>query len=160
MEERLEVLDRGMSQRWTVSTTAAHTGSSLRPRRDVGEEASPQRPSSSGRLLLVGQRRAEVVDDLVGVAGEAVQRMDVRPDVGRQEQRGEVIGLAVLGVEPATPLVRRPEAGVGDAGAVQLPSDAQRMPAGVITSVSWRACEGRSAGRIPARVGSPNTSAR
>ena len=64
-------------------------------------------------LLGVGQRRAEVVDDLVGVAGEPVERVHVRALPRREQQRREVVGLAVRGVELAAGLVRRAQRRVG-----------------------------------------------
>jgi hypothetical protein len=97
-----------MSQRRTVSTTARLIGCSLPPRATSSTNCSPPADQPVG-LLGVGEGAAQVVDDLVGVAGEAVQRVDVRPLPGRQQQRREVVGLAVAGVEPAARLVRRPQ---------------------------------------------------
>ena len=64
----------------------APTGSSLAPVRTSARNCSPQRDEPVG-LLRGRQRRGQVVDDLVGVAGEAVQRVHVRP-LRRRQQAG------------------------------------------------------------------------
>ena len=69
----------------------------------------------------VGVRGVEVVDELVGVAGEAVEGVHVRPLGRGEQQRGQVVGAAVGGVEAAARLVGRPQRRVGDPGRVQLP---------------------------------------
>ena len=138
--------DIGMSQRRTVSTTARLIAWSLRAGLDVAHELLAPADQPVG-LLGVGQRAAEVVDDLVGVAREAVQRVDVRPLPRRQQQRGEVVRLAVAGVEPAAGLVRRPQRRVGDARRVQLPPAHARESArgGAVGRPA------RAAGRAPRR---------
>jgi hypothetical protein len=85
------------------------------PGRDVAQELLAPADQPVG-LLGVAQRAPEVVDDLVGVAREAVQRVDVRALPGRQEQRREVVGAPVRGVEPPAGLVRRPQRRVRDPG--------------------------------------------
>jgi len=74
----------------------------------------------------------EVVDQLVGVAGQAVERVHVRPLGGRQQQGGEVVRLAVAGVQPPAGLVGRPQPRVGDPRRIQLPPPhADRPPTSV-----------------------------
>jgi hypothetical protein len=96
--------------------------------RDVAQELLAPADQPVG-LLGVAQRAAEVVDDLVGVAREAVEGVDVRALPGRQQQRREVVGAPVRGVEPAAGLVRRPQRRVRDAGGVEL-AGAQRPTTG------------------------------
>ena len=108
-----------MSQRRTVSTTARLISWSLPPARTSATNCSPQ-PISQSAFCGVRQRAGEVVDDLVGVPREAVQRVDVRPLPRGQQQRRQVVRLAVPRVEPPAGLVRRAQRGVGDPGGVQL----------------------------------------
>ena len=82
---------------------------------EVGEELVA--PADEGRRVGA----VEVVDQLVGVPREAVERVDVRPLGRRQQQRGEVVRLAVRSVQPPAALVGRPQRRVGDPRRVQLP---------------------------------------
>ena len=52
--------------------------------------------------------RVEVVDDVVGVAGEAVQGVHVGTFGPGQQAGGQVVGPAVFRVQPASVLVPRP----------------------------------------------------
>ena len=140
----------GMSQRRTVSTTARLISCSLPPAATSREELLAPADQPVG-LLGVGQRAGEVVDDLVGVAGEAVERVDVRPLPRRQQQRREVVGPAVGGVEPPAGLVGRPQRRVGDPGGVELP-DAHGLLTGGRRS-SGGAAPGGAAGPVPAGRG-------
>jgi hypothetical protein len=64
---------------------------------EAGEEALTEGPQG-GRLPGPVQGGGEVVDDLVGVAGEAVQGVDVAP-LPAGQQRGQVVGAAMAGVQ-------------------------------------------------------------
>ena len=69
----------------TVCTTAASTGSSLPPASRSAKKRSPE--VGERRFAAdVGRRVAEVVDDVVGVAAEAVERVHVVA-LGRRQQR-------------------------------------------------------------------------
>src|SRR5437764_589911 len=53
------------------------------------------------------------VDDVVGMAGEAVEGVDGSALVRRQQQRCEVVGAAMRSVEPAALLIPGSDGGVG-----------------------------------------------
>ena len=105
-QEVLDVLQRDVPPPHGVDDRPADLVlAARRPRRRRGT-GRPSRPASRPSRASVSVL-AEVVDDLVGVAREAVQRVHVRPLPGRQQQRGQVVGPPVLGVEPPAGLVRR-----------------------------------------------------
>jgi hypothetical protein len=74
----------------------------------AGEEALSEGAQGLGLGGPV-QGGAEVVDDLVGVADEAVQGMDVALLPAGQQQGGQVVGAAVAGVQLPAPLIGRSE---------------------------------------------------
>ena len=57
------------------------------PTFDVREECIAPGAEPVG-LLLIRQRRSQIVDDLIGVPREAVERVDVGPLAGWKQQRG------------------------------------------------------------------------
>lgn len=70
---------------------------------------------------------AEVVDDVVGVAGEAVEAVDGRAPLGGEQPGGEEVRPAVAGVEGAAGAVGGAQGGVGDTGGVEF-AGAHRVP--------------------------------
>ena len=117
-EERLDVVHRDLPAAHRVDDRPADrvvAPAGL----DVLNELRPPADQPVG-LLRVGERAGQVVDDLVGVTGEAVERMDVGALPVRQQQRREVVGLAVARVEPAARLVGGAQLRAGDPGGVQL----------------------------------------
>ena len=104
-----------MPQVRAVWIAARLTGCALSPRsRSARKPVAPA--DQGGRVRLV-----EVVDQLVGVPREAVERVHVRPLGRRQQQGGQVVGPAVRRVEPPALLVRRAQRRIGDPRRVQLP---------------------------------------
>jgi hypothetical protein len=72
----------------------------------AGEE--PLAPGAEGGGLASWvQGRCEVVDELVGVAGKAVQGVHVAALPARQQQGGQVVGAAIAGVQLPAALIGR-----------------------------------------------------
>ncbi len=157
-----------MFHRCTVSTTARQIGSVAVSGFEIDEELrSPL--LQLGRLLSVGEGACEVIDDLVGIPGKPVERVDERSLGRRQEQRGQVVRLPVGGVEPTARLVGLTEARVEDACRVQLtfahgdilPHRDATLPGDGASSVGCeqspggRGIEGRNAGRARAMTTEP-----
>jgi hypothetical protein len=71
--------------------------------------------TQTGRITLADARelagpvqgRVQVIDDLVGVAGKAVQGVHVAALPARQQQGGQVVGAAILGMQLPTTLISR-----------------------------------------------------
>ena len=88
-----------MSNARTVCTTAFSTRSSDVPASRSAKKRSPNAAERGGARRSTGAG-AEVVDDVVGVAAERVQRVDVVALDGRQHHRRPVVRRAVALVEP------------------------------------------------------------
>ena len=107
-----------MAYRWAVSATRGeHRVGAGPPSRAA---ASCSASASSGRPSRRACGVVEVVDDLVGVAGEAVQRVHGGPPGRREQPGGEEVGAAVAGVQRAARGVGGPQRGVVDPRGVQL----------------------------------------
>ena len=87
-----------MSKARTVWTTALSTRSSDAPAPRSAKKRSPNAVQRRG--ALAGRRRPEVVDDVVGVAAERVQGVDVVALDRRQHRRRPVVRRAVALVQP------------------------------------------------------------
>ena len=87
-----------MSKARTVWTTALSTGRRTAAV-EVGEEPVAEVGQRGGRARRRGVRRAEVVDDVVGVAAEPVQGVDVVALHRRQQEGRPVVGRAVAPVQ-------------------------------------------------------------
>ena len=134
-----------MAYRRAVSATAASTGwAAGPPARALA--SSPASASSWAAFAAGGPVVAEVVDDLVGVAGEAVQRVHGGPPRAREQPGGEEVGAAVAGVERAAGRVGGPQRRVGDPGGVELSPPARHR---------WRAARRPPAGAARSAAASP-----
>ena len=71
-------------------------------------------------LLGIGEGRTQVIDNLVGISRKAVKGMDVRSLPRGQQQGGEVIGLAVGGIELPAALIGRSQEGIVNTGRVKV----------------------------------------
>ena len=115
-QERGEVA-RSRSNTAMVCSTAGSSGSS------TGAPASPARnapdQASSRAARSAGGQVVGAVDDVVGVPGEAVQRVHVRPLPRRQQPGRQVVGAAVRTVQLAAAGV-----GAGQGRPLQPPIDA------------------------------------
>ena len=98
-----------------VCSTAGSSGSSTGSPAQPGQE--PVRPVAQPRGALGRRQRLGAVDDLVGVAGEAVQRVHVRALPGGQQPGRQVVGAAVPAVQLPAAAVRLRQLG-GDRGAL------------------------------------------
>ena len=72
---------------------------------------------------LVAAGVVEVVEDVVGAAGESVQRVDGGALAGREQPRGGEEGLAVLGVDLATLPVGLAQRRLPDLGRIEFGTD-------------------------------------
>ncbi len=109
----------GIAKRSAVSTSARAIGSSECPAGEVGQDLVAPARQLVGALLR-GEGRVEVVDDLVGVAGEAVEGVHERPLARGQQPGGQVVRAAVVGVQLPAGLVGRPHLRIGDPCGIEL----------------------------------------
>ena len=105
MQESFEMFARDLPAQDRIHNRPAHRIVRT-PTFEVGEECIAPGAQPVG-LLLIGQCRSQIVDDLIGVPREAVQRVDVGPLAGREQQCREVVGLAVGRIELPAPFVGR-----------------------------------------------------
>ena len=134
--------------KWPV--VDARSGRRCRPARATTGSVCRRRPrSAAAQALQVGEPRSgaaaaardvrsSVVDDVVGPAGEAVQRVDGGAPGRGQQPGGEEVRPAVAGVEPAASRV---------GGAQRRFGGCRRRP---VRGRSWRGF--RPSGRRPCRV--------
>ena len=136
----------GVGQRGEHRLTAVGSPRSARA-------SSASSASSRAALAAVGRSDAEVVDDLVGVPGEAVEGVHGGPAGRRQQPGGQEVGAAVPGVQRAAGGVGGPQRRVGDPGGVELspPGTRHRRLGGVAGAGSARPAR-RRVGR-PAHAG-------
>ena len=103
-----------------MSPTAARTGSSCWS--PPSKKRSDNACSRSARARDV-QRRVELVEDVVGVAREAVQRVYRRALVRGEQSGGKEVGAAVFGGDLSAAPIGRAQPHILDAGGVQLGAD-------------------------------------
>ncbi len=102
---------------------------------EIGEEGLRPGVEPAGPLGPV-EPRVEVVDDVVGVAGEPVEGVDIGAFGGRQQPGREEVGPPVLGIEPPGHGVAGLQLGVADAGGAQFaPGTAARLRAAGLPAV-------------------------
>ncbi len=88
----------------------------------AGKEAVRQRLQTFGPRADV-QRRVQFVEDVVGVAGEAVQRVHGGALVRGEQPRGKEVGAAVFGGDLPAAAICRAQVHILDAGGVQFGAD-------------------------------------
>ena len=119
MQESFEVFAGDLPTQHRVHDRPAHRIVRT-PTFEVGQECVAPGAQPVG-LLLIGQRRSQIVDDFIGVPREAIQRVDVGPLARRKQQGREVVGLAMSRIEFPAPVVGGAQLRIGDPCAVQIP---------------------------------------
>ncbi len=93
------------------------------PARQVALQSAQMPVALLGRSVPI-----EVVHDVVGPAGEAVQGVHGGAAFERQQAGGQEVGLAVTRVEPSATGVGGAERGIGDSGRVEFTTAHRHLP--------------------------------